>query len=445
MLFQQFVDDDLGCASYLVGDEDAGVAAIVDPPYAIEPLLAAATRRGVEIVRAVETHTHADHLSGHGRLALERGIPLSIHPAAEAEYAHDALTDGLELELGQVVLRAIHTPGHRPEHTCLAVIDRSRADEPWLVLTGDSLLVGDAGRPDLAVDARKGAEGLFHSLKRLLELPDGVEVFPGHVAGSLCGTGISSKASSTIGFERRFNRALQIQDELQFVAEAASVGVPKPPNSGRLVELNRGQFVGAPREVVELPAHEHGTTVLDVRRVEDFLAGHARGSISVPLASGSFATKAAFVLDPADRIVVGASSTEEAARAIRALRAVGFLELTGYVLGGGAERMASVTLDELEVLLETGADLIDVRERDERDGGYIAGSRNIPYRLLALGGVDVPAGRPIVTICETGARAGIAASLLAGRGLDARPVLDGGVSSWSARGGRTVEFRRCGS
>jgi rhodanese-related sulfurtransferase len=123
------------------------------------------------------------------------------------------------------------------------------------------------------------------------------------------------------------------------------------------------------------------------------------------------------------------------------------LELTGYVLGGGAERMAAVTLDELEVLLETGADLIDVRERDERDGGYIAGSRNIPYRLLALGGVDVdvPEGRPIVTICETGARAGIAASLLAGRGLDARPVLDGGVSSWSARGGRTVEFRRCGS
>jgi len=447
VLFQQFLDDELGCAAYLVGDEDAGVAAVVDPPYALEPVFAAAERRGVRIVRTLETHTHADHLSGHGRLALENGVPISIHPAADPEYPYDPLEDGGELELGRVVLRALHTPGHRPEHTCLAVADHFRSEEPWLVLTGDSLLVGDAGRPDLAVDARKGAEGLFHSLKRLLELPDGVEVFPGHVAGSLCGTGISSKASSTIGFERRFNRALQIQDELQFVAEAASVGVPKPPNTSRLVELNRGPFVGAPRDVVELQAYEHGTTVLDVRRVEDFLAGHAPGSISVPLASGSFATKAAFVLDPSDRIVIGASSTEEAARAIRALRAVGFLELTGYVLGGGAERMAAVTLDELEVLLETGADLIDVRERDERDGGYIAGSRNIPYRLLALGGVDVdvPEGRPIVTICETGARAGIAASLLAGRGLDARPVLDGGVSSWSARGGRTVEFRRCGS
>jgi len=445
VLFQQFLDDELGCAAYLVGDEDAGIAALVDPPYAIEPVLAAAQRRDVRIVRTLETHTHADHLSGHGRLALEHQVPVSIHPAAAPEYPFEPLEDLSEIELGQVVLRALHTPGHRPEHTCFAVADRSRSDETWLVLTGDSLFVGDSGRPDLAVGAREGAEGLFHSLRRLLQLSDGVEVFPGHVAGSLCGTGMSSKASSTIGFERRFNRALQIQDELQFVAETAAVGVPKPPNMSRLVELNRGPFVAAPREVVELPAYEQGATILDVRRVEDFLAGHARGAISVPLASGSFGTKAGFVLDPTDRIVVAASSTEEAARAIRGLRAVGFLELAGYFLGGGPERMAAVTLDELEVLLAAGADLIDVRERDERDGGYIAGSRNIPYRLLALGGTDLPEERPIVTICETGARAGIAASLLAGRGLDARPVLEGGVSSWSARGGRTVEFRRCGS
>ena len=136
-------------------------------------------------------------------------MPISIHPAAEAEYAHDPLEDGAELELGEVVLRAIHTPGHRPEHTCLAVVDRSRAEEPWLVLTGDALFVGDAGRPDLAIDAKDGAEGLFDSLRRLMELPDGVEVFPGHVAGSLCGKAMSSKGSSTIGFERRFNSAVR--------------------------------------------------------------------------------------------------------------------------------------------------------------------------------------------------------------------------------------------
>jgi glyoxylase-like metal-dependent hydrolase (beta-lactamase superfamily II)/rhodanese-related sulfurtransferase len=443
VLFQQFLDDDLGCASYLIGDEDAGVAAIVDPPYAIEPVLEAAAKREVEIVRTVETHTHADHLSGHGRLALDHGVPVSIHGAANASYPHDVLEDGTELELGQVTLRAIHTPGHRPEHTCLAVLDRSRADEPWLVLTGDSLFVGDAARPDLAVGAKEGAEGLFHSLRRLLELPDGVEVFPGHVAGSLCGKGMSSKASSTIGFERRYNRALLIADELDFVADA-STSAPKPPNMSRLVDLNRGPFVGAPSEVSELAAPPADTVVLDVRPASDYGAGHLHGSLNVPVSGNSFATRAGFVLDLDDRIVVQASSTAEAARAIRGLRAVGFLELEGYVLGDGPERIEPVDLDELERLLAQGVELIDVRERDERDEGYIAGSRNIPYRLLPICGADVPTDRPVVTICESGARAGIAASILAAKGIAARPVLDGGVSDWAARGGQMVEFRRCG-
>ena len=445
VLFQQFLDDDLGCASYLVGDEDAGVAAVVDPPYAIEPVLDVARRRGVEIVRTIETHTHADHLSGHGRLALEHGIPISIHPAAAAEFPHDPLEDGSELELGEVVLRAIHTPGHRPEHTALAVVDRTRADEPWLVLTGDALFVGDAGRPDLAVAATEGAEGLFHSLRRLLELPDGVELFPGHVAGSLCGKSMSSKGSSTIGFERRFNPALQIRDELEFVEASAAVGAPKPANMARLVELNRGPLVGAASEPAELPAPPAGATVLDVRPAADFLAGHLPGALNVPVSGTSFATKAGFVLSPGDSVVVQASDEAEARCATRGLRAVGFLELQGFVLGAGSERAEPVELDELETLVADGAELIDVRERDERDAGYIAGSRNIPYRLLAAGAAEVGSDRPVVTICETGARAAIAASILAAQGIDARPVLNGGVSDWAARGGRTVEFRRCGN
>jgi hydroxyacylglutathione hydrolase len=444
VLFQQFLDDDLGCASYLVGDEEAEIAAIVDPPYAIEPLLREAERRGVRIVRVVETHTHADHLSGHGRLALEHGVPISIHPAAKAAYAHDPLEDGAELEFGEVVLRAIHTPGHRPEHTCLAVADRSRAEEPWLVLTGDALFVGDAGRPDLAIDAKDGAEGLFDSLRRLMELPDGVEVFPGHVAGSLCGKGMSSKGSSTIGFERRFNRALLIEDELAFVTDVASVSAPKPPNMSRIVELNRGPFVGAPDAVGEIAAAD-GATVLDVRPAAEFVAGHSHGALNVPVSGSSFATKAAFVLDATDRIAVQASSAAEAEQAIRGLRAVGFLELEGYLLGSGPARIEPVTLDELASLLEEGAELLDVREREERDGGYVAGSRNIPYRLLTTVGADLPADRPVVTMCESGARAGIAASILAARGIDARPVLDGGIADWAARGGRMVEFRRCGN
>ncbi|HUQ23818.1 MAG TPA: MBL fold metallo-hydrolase [Gaiellaceae bacterium] len=445
MLFEQFLNDDLGCASYLVGDEEAGVAAIVDPPYAVGRILAAAEKHGVQIVRVIETHTHADHLSGHGRLALEQGAPISIHPAAEVAYEHEALTDGLQLEFGDVVLRAIHTPGHRPEHTCLAVIDRSRADEPWLVLTGDSLFVGDTARPDLAVGAKEGAEGLFHSLRRLLELPDGVEVFPGHVAGSLCGKAMSSKASSTIGFERRFNHALQLDDELAFVADSAATVSPKPPNMARLVELNRGELVGAPRQVVELPGAPAGTTVLDVRPAADYLAGHAHGSLNVPVSGSSFGTKAGFLLDAADRIVVQAASASEAQAGIQSLQAVGFLDLEGYVLGAGSERIEPVDVGELDTILADGAELIDVRERDERDSGYIPGSRNIPYRLLTVCGAEVATDRPVVTICESGARAGIAASVLAAQGIDARPVLEGGLKEWAARGGALVEFRRCGS
>jgi hydroxyacylglutathione hydrolase len=444
VIFTQFVDDALGCASYLVGDADTGAAVVVDPAFAIEQYLEDAEHRGVRIARTIETHTHADHISGHGRLALEHGVPVSIHPAAEAAYAHDPMEDGDEIAVGQVVLRCIHTPGHRPEHCCLAVSDLSRGPEPWIVLTGDSLFVGDAARPDLAVDAREGAEGLFHSLRRLVELGDGVEVYPGHVAGSLCGKAMSSKASTTIGFERRFNRALAYDDVALFVAESAAISAPRPPNMERIVEMNRGSFVGEQPEPPELPAPANGMRVLDVKPVTDFADGHFPGALNVPISGTSFSTKAAFVVEEGP-IVVSASTVDEAAQAIRALRSVGVLDIAGYVLGGGTEALGLVTIDELDALLAEGAELIDVREKDERDTGYIAGSRNIPYRLLALGESDLPRDRLIVTICETGPRAAIAASILAARGFDVRPVVNGGIDSWAAAGKPTVEFRRCGT
>lgn len=444
MIFTQLVDDDLGCASYLVGDEKAGEAVVVDPAFAIEQYLAEAEKHGVRIVRTLETHTHADHVSGHGRLALEHRVPVSIHGAAGAAYAHDALGDGTETAVGDVVLRCIHTPGHRPEHCCFAVVDHSRGPEPWLVLTGDSLFVGDAARPDLAVEAREGAEGMFHSLRRLLELGDGVEVYPGHVAGSLCGKSMSSKASTTIGFERRFNPALAGDDVASYVAESVAASAPRPANMERIVELNRGPFVAAQPDPPELAEPDAEAQVLDVRPLRAFAEGHRPGALSVPVAGGSFATKAGFVLDPSRPTVVAATSAEEAARAIRGLRSIAVLEVAGFVLGRGSERLELVSLDELESLLSAGAELVDVREKDERDDGYIAGSRNIPYRLLRLGADDLPRDRPIVTICSSGPRAAVAASVLAAEGFDARPVVDGGVEDWAENGGKLVEFRRCG-
>jgi hydroxyacylglutathione hydrolase len=448
VLFHQFVDEDLGCASYLVGDETAGVVAIVDPSLSIEQYLREAERQEAQIVRTLETHTHADHVSGHGRLALEHDVPVSIHADARPEYPFDPLADGSEIELGAVVVRTLHTPGHRPEHCCFVVTDRSRADEPWLVLTGDSLFVGDTARPDLAVEAREGAEGLFASLERLLQLADGVELYPGHVAGSLCGVGMSSKASSTVGFERRFNPMLRFTVVEDFVAESTSSAGVRPPNIERIVALNRGAFVAEPPalEAVAGGARD-GDVVLDVRPAEAFAAGHLRGSISIPLDSNAFGTKAAFVVSPDERIALVAASRSEAEAAARRLHAVGFLDLAGYLEEPSlTERTPPVELDELERLLaDDEIVLLDVRDADERDSGYIPGSRHIPYRVLRSLADGIDGDRPVVTICSNGPRAGIAASILEARGLEARPVLNGGVAAWRSRGNETVEFRRCGT
>jgi hydroxyacylglutathione hydrolase len=445
VIFRQFVHDDLGCASYLVGDEGTHEAVVVDPIYAVEQYMATATQERVRIVRTLETHTHADHVSGHGRLALEHGIPVAIHPAAEAEYEHDPLAGGQEIVLGDVVLRVIHTPGHRPEHCCFAVIDRTRADEPWLVLTGDSLFVGDAARPDLAVEAVDGARELYTSLRRLLELPDGVEVYPGHVAGSLCGASMSSKASTTIGFERRFNPMFSAADVEEFVSASALTRAPRPPNLERIVELNRGSFVGAVKPLVERDGLE--PPILDVRPADVFVAGHAPGAINVPLSRRGFATRAAFVLLPDEPPLIHATTREQAEDAAGRLHAVGMFDLRGYVLHAPeTETLEPVAVDDLDRLLEDGAEVIDVRELYERDDGFIPGSRNIPYRLVREYGDELKAdGRTVVTICESGSRAVVAASVLAASGVDARPVLHGGIPDWEARGGATVGFRRCGS
>jgi hydroxyacylglutathione hydrolase len=444
VIFRQFVDEDLGCASYIVGDESSGEAVVVDPAYAIEPYLRQAERDGVRIVAVLETHTHADHVSGHGRLALEHGIPVRINPIAQPEYPFEPLEDDEEVVVGEVALRAVHTPGHRPEHTCFAVIDRSRGDEPWLLLTGDSLFVGDAARPDLAVEAREGARDLFHSLHRLIGLGDGVEVYPGHVSGSLCGTGMSSKASTTIGFERRFNHALRIEGEDAFVDDSAAITAPKPPNAERIVGLNRGPFLGAPAPAARLDG-PGDAVVLDVRPLEDYFAGHAHGAISVPVDGSSFATKAGFMLLPEEAVVIRASSAEEALRAAHGLRAVGVLDIAGYMLATtDDERTEPVTLDELEALIADDAvEVLDVREPAEHADGYIPGSRNVPYRLVRRCADVLATERPIVTVCESGPRAAVAASALAHEGLDARPVVGGGVTEWEERHA-VVAFRRCG-
>ncbi|MFL5929423.1 MAG: rhodanese-like domain-containing protein [Gaiellaceae bacterium] len=436
LLFRQFVNQDLGCASYLVGDTHAGVAVVVDPAFEIEQYLAAADAEALRIERVLETHTHADHVSGHGRFALEHGLPVAISPLAEAEYPFEPLADGDVVEVGAVRVRVLHTPGHRPEH-CAFVVDDA------IALTGDSLFVGAAARPDLAVAAREGAEQLFASLERLVELGDGVQVYPGHVAGSLCGGGMSSEWSSTVAKERLTNDALQFEDVQEFVLVSASVSTPRPPTTEVVVALNRGPWVARPAPPAEL-AEPGDATVLDVRDFTAYTDGHIGGAISVPLRGGAFGTKAGFVLDPRERIVLHSASREEAEEAARQLWAVGLLDIAGYVtVPQATATLATLDVDELRTLLQSpGLQLVDVRETTERDGGYIPGSQNVPYRLLRkLGCGALDRSRPVVTVCESGARAAIAASLLQREGFDVRAVAGGGIADFSD----TVAFRRCGA
>src|SRR3954447_5830583 len=225
MLFRQVIHEDLGCASYLVADRDGGIAAVIDPQWDIDPYRRLARLHRVRIEHVLETHNPADHVSGHGRLARATGAAIHVHELAAAEFPHEPFADGWTLRLGEgASVEAIHTPGHRPEHTSFLLRDAARGSEPWAVLSGDSLFVGDVARPDLAIEPREGAADIFRSLhEKLLALPEETEVWPGHLGGSLCGSsGIDLKTSSTIGFERRHNRALAFGSEAEFVENAVA-------------------------------------------------------------------------------------------------------------------------------------------------------------------------------------------------------------------------------
>src|SRR4051794_16454684 len=273
MIFRQLTHDDLGCASYLIGDDDAGVAAVVDPRLDIDEYLRLARYLGVSIEHVLETHTHADHVSGHSRLAAATGATIHIHAEAAGGSPHEPFEDGWELALGTARLRALHTPGHRPEHTAFLLVVEARGPEPWAVLTGDSLFVGDVARPDLAVDREEGARGVFRSLhSALLTLPGETEVWPGHLGGSLCGgPGMDMKVASTIGFERAHNELLKVANVDEFVRLAIGTLGPQPPNFRAIVALNRGGEAAerpdarplTPRQV-ELKRAE-GALIVDVR------------------------------------------------------------------------------------------------------------------------------------------------------------------------------------
>ncbi len=458
MLFRQFVHDDLGCASYLVGDEDAGVAAVVDPGLDVDGYLRTARYLGVRIEHVLETHTHADHVSGHGRLHEATGATIHVHAAAGAQHPHEPFEDGWELMLGAVLVRAVHTPGHRPEHTAFALVDTARGPEPWAVLTGDSLFVGDVARPDLAVEAEDGARDMFRSLSRaLLTLPAETEVWPGHLGGSMCGgPGMSLKISSTIGYERDHNALLAVEDEDEFVRRSLAGLGPQPPNVGRIVALNRGPLAlhpvtarpMTPRQVQRRQAA--GALVVDVRTDVQFDDAHIPGAVSITVGRSGFGTRLGW-LAPADvPIVVVGRDDADARGAARLAAAVGIDDVTGYLAGGMTAwreegrpeaRIPRLPVGDLRDRLagEPALQLLDVRDDGEWRLLHIPGALHVPYHALS----ELPEGldpeAPVAVVCASGQRAGIAASLLRRLGVeDVVHVTGGGVGAWERAGGPVV-------
>jgi hydroxyacylglutathione hydrolase len=450
LFFRQVLYRDLGCASYVLGD--AGEAIVVDPRWDVGVYLEIAAEQGLQITHVIDTHDHADHVSGRQRLVQATGAR-AYRSGTSDDRAPDVIHAGDELSVGALQVRALAAPGHRPEHLTFAVADLSRGAEPWLLLSGDSLLVGDVARPDLAYEPREGAAALHATVQELLALGDHVELWPAHVGGSLCGgSRLSHKTSSTLGFERRHNPLLEM-DGARFV-EAVTASLPsRPPNVQRIVEINRRPAGATPAEPFALapsrlqPRLAGGAAVHDCRHPDRFDDGHLAGAINLPVSSPGVGTRAGWALDPAQPIVIVAEDEPSARAMISALQAVGFWALDGYCVADPDSwadaslplaRSDSWDLDHLAAGVREGRiALVDVRELPEWVTGHVTGSHHVPlHRLRDVSSVPVaPDGRTTAVACAAGMRAAFAASLLrrAGR-RDVVRVAGGGIGDLGGHG-----------
>ena len=455
MIFTQHYLACLSHASYLVGDETTGRAIVVDPRRDVAEYLEEAASHGLTIERVIETHIHADFLSGHLELAARTGATISYGAGATVEFPIETLSDGQRLSIGEVTLEILATPGHTPESICIAVYERADDRLPYGVLTGDTLFVGDVGRPDLlaAADPELSAEALarqlYHSLHEgLLQLPDATRVFPAHGAGSACGKQLSTETSSTIGAQRAGNYALQPMSEDDFVA-VVTEGQPVRPqyfefDAQRNRELRPLLDEDPPavlslEEVLERQAA--GTVLLDCREPADFAAAHLRGALNISL-QGRFAEWAGDVLSPQrDIVLVGDPSTADEAKVRLARvgydRVVGQLADPGALFAGHPDRVEASSRLTVEQLAQTRAStpdlqLVDVRDPFEVDGGTIPGSQPIPLAALTTSLDALDRDVPVVTYCASGYRSSIAASVLTSSGFADVSDLLGGYGAWMA-------------
>jgi hydroxyacylglutathione hydrolase len=455
MYFEQFYLTCLAHASYMIGSE--GEAAVVDPQRDVDIYLKAAEEQNLKIRHIFETHLHADFVSGHGELAARTGARIYIGAQANAGFPHVPLTDGYEVRMGAVRIRALETPGHTPESVCLVVMDANKSAEPCAVMTGDTLFIGDVGRPDLSRThtPRQLAGLLYDSLHhKLLTLPDAVMVYPAHGAGSLCGRAMRAERSSTIGTERLTNYALQIPSREQFIAQLTANLPARPEYFLEDAEINRSG-AGALTELPPLPGLSpaevetlvgQNANVLDVRSGDGFSEGHVPGSINIAL-SGQFASWAGGIMGIHSKPVLVGDTDAQIEEARLRLARVGIEDLRGYLAGGVAAwqkaglpllKTVQISAQELNQKLDSGyiraADVLDVRREGEWQAGHI---EQVQCRALDTFPQALPVmdrERPIAVHCKSGYRSIIACSLLERAGHRNVMNVTGGFDAWHAAG-----------
>ena len=456
MYFKQFYLGCLAHASYLIASE--GEAAVVDPQRDVEQYIAESAAHDLKIKYIVETHLHADFVSGHCELAARTGAEIIFSRHANATFAHQAVKDGDEIKFGRVTLRFLETPGHTPESISVLVIDHDVSDEPQKVLTGDTLFIGDVGRPDLSggrgFNAANMAAMLYESLHyKLLRLDDAVEVFPAHGAGSMCGRNISKETSSTIGQQRKFNYALASMSKDEFVSMMTTGMSAAPTYFSRDAEINRtgaGVLKALPCPEALTPEAvwkqiQRSALVLDVRPAADYGRGHIHNSLNIGL-GGQFASWAGSLISPKMPLILVAEDETKVDEAVLRLARVGLENATGFLKGGmeawrqaGRETatVTQITVAELHCRIGETQDLqiVDVRRPGEYQDGHVPQARIAPLSDLQGNALDwLDSSRPIAVICAGGYRSSAATSLLESRGFHQLYNVTGGTSAYVAAG-----------
>lgn len=452
MLVQQFFVNGLAHISYILGGSKT--CAVIDPRRDIQIYFDTAKAMGLKITHIFETHLHADFISGHMDLAEKTGAKIYSPKSGNCRFDHIGLSEGDAFEMEDMEFRVLETPGHTPEHIVYVVSDHSRGEDPVALFSGDTLFVGDVGRPDLFPGiAKELASKLLGSLKKLAKLPDFCEVYPAHGAGSLCGRAMSAKRTSTIGYEKKYNYAFQEKDEGKFI-EMLTTDMPEAPDHfSRCSDINRK----GPTLIKDLPcltpydpvsfhqrAKEKNTIVLDIRRYEAFGGQHVPGAYHIDF-GGNFSTFAGWILPPDADILLVSESPSQSEEAVVHLRRVGLDRTIGYLDGGmyewakaglPAEQVSQVSVEKLNQRITGGSKLtlVDVRAKREFMTGHINGAINIPFPDLRKRYHELDSTTPIFVICNTGHRSSLGTSILKQHGFKDVSNVAGGMTGHNASG-----------